>query len=367
MSLHNKKIMNNDEIHVSAPGRICLFGEHQDYFGLPIIAAAINLRIFISGRKNQKNQFDIDLPDIGEKEILPLGEELEYDKERDYLKSAINILKRKGISFTSGWDCLVKGTIPINAGTSSSSALVVAWLKFLLETTRDDRSEVPDTLAELGFETEVVEFGEPGGKMDHYASSLGGIISLHFGERLKVNRLKNPIKEFVLTDSLIKKDTTGTLGFIKNNVNRGVAIIQKKIKSFNLNSPLSSPVQEEIEKLLPEVKRLLKGTLMTRDLTAEGEMLFESEDFDHVRFGRLLSGQQEVLREYIQVSMPKIDRMIDESLEAGALGAKINGSGEGGCIFAYTPGKSEEVAEAMKKLDTKPYIIQIDEGARRDL
>ncbi|MCH1575403.1 MAG: galactokinase family protein, partial [Flavobacteriales bacterium] len=26
----------------SAPGRLCLFGEHQDYLGLPVIAMAMN-------------------------------------------------------------------------------------------------------------------------------------------------------------------------------------------------------------------------------------------------------------------------------------------------------------------------------------
>jgi len=37
-------------LSVSAPGRICLFGEHQDYLGLPVITVAINLRIAIEGR-----------------------------------------------------------------------------------------------------------------------------------------------------------------------------------------------------------------------------------------------------------------------------------------------------------------------------
>jgi galactokinase len=58
--------------------------------------------------------------------------------------------------------------------------------------------------------------------------------------------------------------------------------------------------------------------------------------------------------------------MIDASLNAGALGAKINGSGQGGCIFAYTPGKSEQVAEALQKLGAKPYIVKIDTGVRND-
>jgi galactokinase len=36
---------------ISTPGRICLFGEHQDYLGLPVIAMAISLRATIRGDK----------------------------------------------------------------------------------------------------------------------------------------------------------------------------------------------------------------------------------------------------------------------------------------------------------------------------
>ncbi len=56
--------------------------------------------------------------------------------------------------------------------------------------------------------------------------------------------------------------------------------------------------------------------------------------------------------------------MIEVSLKAGALGAKINGSGEGGCIFAYAPEKAEEVAKALEKEGIKPHIIHVDEGAK---
>ena len=36
-------------MHISTPGRICLFGEHQDYLGLPVIAMAISLRANLKG------------------------------------------------------------------------------------------------------------------------------------------------------------------------------------------------------------------------------------------------------------------------------------------------------------------------------
>jgi galactokinase len=46
------------------------------------------------------------------------------------------------------------------------------------------------------------------------------------------------------------------------------------------------------------------------------------------------------------------------------LGGKINGSGGGGCMFAYAPNNPEHVAEAIEKAGGKAYIVQKDEGTR---
>jgi len=358
--------MKTNETSVSAPGRICLFGEHQDYFGLPIIAAAINLRIYIRGIPRIDRLVKIDLPDLGEKEEFSLEKELFYQKERDYLRSAVNVLRRKGIQFDSGWNCHLHGTIPINAGTSSSSALVVAWTKFLLEAAGNQSLNNPEQIAELGFLTEVAEFHEPGGKMDHYASSLGGIVNVSFEGELQVRKLKNPLKRFVLADSLQKKDTTGMLGYIKSHVLEGMDIVRKKIEDFSLKGPVGEREKKEMQSLPRDNGRLLKGTLMTRDLTVEGKDLFETEDFDHKKFGQLLTRQHEVLRDFLQTSTPKIEKMMDAALDAGALGGKLNGSGGGGCMFAYAPDKTEQIAEAIERIGAKVHIIHVDEGVRKE-
>jgi len=358
--------MKKNEISVSAPGRICLFGEHQDYFGLPIIAAAINLRIFIRGTPRDDHQVKIKLPDLGEKEEFSLKGDLTYRKERDYFRSAINVLRRKGIRFDFGWDCTLNGTIPINAGTSSSSALVVAWAKFLLEAVENRALNNPEEIAEIGFLTEVAEFHEPGGKMDHYASSVGGIVNVSFAGELKVNRLKNPLKTFVLADSFQKKDTTGMLGYIKRHVLDGIEAMRKNFKEFSLNSPVGTRERKKMQTLPPDNRRLLQGTLMTRDLTKEGSDLFEADDFDHIAFGQLLTRQHEVLRDYLQTSTPKIDKMMDAALDAGALGGKLNGSGGGGCMFAYAPDRTEQIAKAIKKIGAEVHIIHVDKGVRRE-
>lgn len=358
--------METNETYVSAPGRICLFGEHQDYFGLPIIAAAINLRIFIRGIPRNDSRVKIDLPDLGEKDEFSLEKELPYRKERDYIRSAVNVLRRKGIRFQSGWDCRLHGTIPINAGTSSSSALVVAWTKFLLEATGDKTHNTPEEIAELGFQTEVAEFHEPGGKMDHYASAIGGIVNVSFEDELKVKKLKNPLKRFVLADSCQKKDTTGMLGYIKNHVLEGMDIVRKRIEDFSLKSPLGEREKKEIQMLPSDNARLLQGTMMTRDLTREGKNLFAAEEFDHHRFGLLLTRQHEVIREFLQTSTPKIEKMMEAALGAGALGGKLNGSGGGGCMFVYAPDNTEQIADAIERIGAKVHIIHVDEGVRKE-
>lgn len=356
--------MINSKLKVSAPGRLCLLGEHQDYFGLPIIAAAIDLRITVQGKARRDNIFSIELPDIKKRDEFTLNNELNYLEERDYLRSVINVLRRQNVPISTGWNCCIQSAIPINSGTSSSSAMVIAWIKFLLEAVQDKRACCPEDIAEFGFLSEVAEFKEPGGKMDHYATSLGGVVNVYPGDNFSVRQFKKPLKEFVLADSLIKKNTTGTLAHIKNNVLSGLKKVRKKLKDFNLNSPIGTKEIEEIEKLPLIEKKLLAGTLKTRDITAEGESLFMSEDFDHQYFGELLSRQQEVMRDYLDLSTPKLDKMIETSLNSGALGAKINGSGLGGCIFAYAPEKARIVAEALRQLNTKVYIVKVDEGVR---
>ena len=116
---------------VSTPGRICLFGEHQDYLGLPVIAAAISKRIQVKGQFRADNVVHFSLPDVEKTEEFAINFPLPYSKERDYFKSVLNVLHRKGHDLTRGFEIEVRGNIPINSGTSSSSALLVSWVKFL--------------------------------------------------------------------------------------------------------------------------------------------------------------------------------------------------------------------------------------------
>jgi galactokinase len=77
----------------------------------------------------------------------------------------------------------------------------------------------------------------------------------------------------------------------------------------------------------------------------------------------LLLAHHRHLRDGIGVSTPKIDRMVDAAMEAGALGGKVNGSGGGGTMFAYAPGRQEEVKEALEAAGGRGIIIKPRQGA----
>ena len=110
-------------IRIKSPGRICLFGEHQDYLNYPIISMAISKYIYLQAKRITEPKFIINQPDIDISLEIPLnGEELEYRSNRDYLISGYNHFIRKNFKFERGYKIQITGDIPINAGVASSSA-----------------------------------------------------------------------------------------------------------------------------------------------------------------------------------------------------------------------------------------------------
>ena len=362
-----------EQLVVSAPGRICLFGEHQDFLGLPVVAAAIDLRISIEGTPRSDSLLRLDMPDIWKHDQIDLAQPIVYTRKRDYLRSCINVLRRKGWDLSQGWDCTMTSKIPINAGVSSSSAMIVAWLKFLIEGSGARIECSPDDLARLAHEAEVLEFGEPGGMMDHFAAALGNVIYVDCRPPFKAEYLPLELEGFVLGDSLEKKQTLGVLGDSKGDVLEGIRMLGEWYPGFDLHKTPASEVQPLVDRLPDRIQRKVRANLINRDLTVQAMEMFKTArlsspqaGIDSDELGDLLTRHHEQLRDGIGVSTAKIDRMLEAALETGALGGKINGSGGGGCMFAYAPGKEDAVAEAIESAGGKAHRIKVDAGANAE-
>ncbi len=354
----------SDALTVSAPGRICLFGEHQDYLNLPVIPAAISLRLTISGKSREDDWCVIALPDVQAVERFPISSPLPYTHSKDYFRSAAVVLHRHGFTFSRGVECTVHSAIPIRSGTSSSSALAVAWVKFLAHMAEHQLAVSTEELARYAYEVEVVEFDEAGGIMDQCAAAFGGVLAIDFVPVFQVEQLHVELRSFVLGDSREPKDTQAVLSRIKNGVLEIVRTLRSVHPEFSLHQARREELDRYKHELTAEQLTLLDGTLRNCELTQEARTVLRQAPLDHRRVGELLSEHHRVLRDVQRISTPKIERMLDAALSAGAFGGKINGSGGGGCMFAYAPEATEQVAEAIERAGGTPYIVHVDEGVK---
>jgi len=352
---------------VSAPGRICLFGEHQDFLGLSVIACPIDLTITLTCRPRDDRHLAVHFPDLAgsPRDLIHADRLAEYRHNRDYVRSATNVLRREGLHIKQGYDCTVHGTIPINAGTSSSSALVVAWTAFLLATQNGDLPHDREDIARFAHKAEVVEFDEPGGMMDHYASAVGGLLYIDCREPITVTHLPAQLDGFVLGDTGVPKNTTGTLRASRDDTRAGLGILKQHIPAFDLRQTPLAEAEQYFSLMPANVRRRVHANFINRDLCQEARrMLSEPVVTDHAKLGRMLYEHQVQLRDGIGVSHPRLDELIDAAMAAGALGGKLNGSGCGGCMHAYAPGKQQEVKEAIERAGGRAFVVSVSNGVQ---
>jgi galactokinase len=331
---------------------------------LPVIPCAISLRLTIEGWPNGQQVIHVGLPDIQGRVTLPLDRPIVYEHRRDYLRSALNVMRSEGYTFSSGMECVMRGEIPINAGTSSSSAMVVTWIHLLARMSDQAFDPGPAACARLAHRAEVLEFNEPGGMMDQIASAYGGVLTIRFHPSLQVGRLHPLLGTFVLGDSREPKDTTTILSRVKLQVLDIAARLVRDHDDFSLHTVGMQELDRYLSSLTPEQQDLLHGTIRNRDITEVAMRMLGESSVDPVRFGEMLNEHQAILRDTLRISTPRIDRMLDAAMEAGAYGGKINGSGGGGCMFVYAPEHAGRVAEAIERCGGRAYIVHADEGTR---
>ncbi len=354
------KDVAGNSFFVRAPGRVCLFGEHSDYLGLDVIAAAIDLAITIGVSPRDDNVIHVIYHNLHEEDSFVVGSEIEYRHKRDYVRSAFNVMRRRGFVPSHGYNLEIRGSIPMAAGLSSSSSLTVATTYAILQMV--EKTMTLDDIAIAAYDAEVTEFGESGGKMDHYASTFGGIIHVNM-ETGRVTKLPAELNMFVIGDSgEKKKDTVGDLRFIRTTVEKEFEAISRELETFNRRTTPLKSVTELPQRKLDRARIMAEATLLNRDLTYRAlELLKSVEPYEHA-LGSMLKQHHKILRDSLGRSTPKIERIIKAAYDAGALGCKINGSGGGGTMMAYTAGDEQEVAAAIKDAGGTPYIVTTAKG-----
>ena len=216
-----------------APARICLFGDHQDYLGLPVIACAINKYMIVEGVPNNANYLLFTLIDLNKIIKINLNEDFSALKKGDHIRHVLRTLINNNINIDTGYDIKISSDIFINAGISSSSALTVALISFFIKVFYQKTCS-EEFIAELAYKSEVLEQEGSGGRMDQYSISLGNTIFLETKNAFSFKKINNPIKSFIIANSGVKKKTDLVLKNLKSKVISAVEKIKLNNPTFNL-------------------------------------------------------------------------------------------------------------------------------------
>jgi len=365
------------KISASTPSRLCLFGEHLDYHSLEVITIAIDLRFNAEISKRTDGMAVIRIKDESidtlnqkndylsyEKFEYDLTKELVYENSRDYFKSCFNVIKKRGYDISCGFDIKMDSDIPIGKGMCSSSTMIVVLIKAVLEVIDADIKDNMSGIAQMGYEAEVAEFNEPGGKMDHMASAHGGICRFDFTD------IENPVMEkiealpkggFILFDSRQRKDTIKVLATARKPVEIAVELLGVNgIRELNLKIIETTDIPNEY-------KKPVMAALQNYDILKKFVKENSAGSLSPQRFGELLYAHHKKLRDGLSISTPAIEEILDTAIENGALGGKLNGTGGGGCCYVFAHEKDlVKIKDAVEKKGYPARIIHTDKGASVD-
>jgi mevalonate kinase len=234
------------------------------------------------------------------------------------------VFKELTISRPPAMTLRVTSTIPIAAGLGSGAAITVALMRALSGFL--GRPLPQERVSELAYRVEVIYHGTPSG-IDNTVIAHGKPVWFVRGmdgaeDRIELLSPAQPIL-LVIADTGLQSPTVEAVSQVR--------------KAWQANPTRYGDLFERIGAL----------TLRARQVIEHGEAK---------NLGSLMDQNQALLCE-IGVSSAELDRLVEASHAAGALGAKLSGGGRGGNMLALVTGDSSgRVAEALLSAGAKNTI-----------
>ncbi|WP_022798031.1 galactokinase [Thermus islandicus] len=315
------------EATAQAPGRVNLLGEHTDYQEGYVLPSPLPYLTQVEAARAE-GRVEAYSETLRELRARPLGSPPQGDF-LDYLLGVVWALGEAGHP-VEGARFYVRSDLPMGAGLSSSAALEVAALRALRALYRLPLSDLE--LALLAQRAEAEYVGVRCGLMDQMASSLGRVGQALFLDTRTLAYENLPLppgtRVAVLDLGLKRRLAEGAYNERRQEAEEaarrlGVRAL-RDVADLCLVESLPSPLDRRARHIVGENLRVLRGVEALRrgDARAFGELMTQSH--------RSLS------RDY-EVSLPELDALVEEALQAGALGAKLTGAGFGGAVVALVP------------------------------
>ncbi len=367
---------------IRAPGRLELLGNHVDYNGGKVIAAAIDRTIMVAIESTDAAATqEIVFADVGEKipskiHLDELGDwhnRVSDPSPTDYLRGAYSALAMRGeVNIEKGARLAVAGDIPIGLGLSSSAALCVA---LVLSLSRE--ALLPRDVVLLAQEAEH-RAGTPCGTMDQSASIAGGFI-MYDGSDVTFEKLEPDLGEhvFAVADSGVSRALAQSSYPIRVAESKEALAIANRELGWKY-STLAEITRSDLDLLAEKVPGELSETLYRRvrhvvtecDRVAHGYLALKSANW--TQFGNLMTASGQSSANDYEISHPRVEELVTSALEVpDVLGARMMGGGEGGTALILArqsaiPALAQKLTQnyfAKYELATGLHVFQSAPGA----
>ena len=364
-----------------APGRVNLIGEHVDYCGLPVLPAALSHGVALAFAARRDGRVRCRTTERGFDEAdFTIGETPAAGFER-YLAAAAAGLDtgRWTRNSRAGFDGAIASDLPVAAGLSSSSAVVIAGALALLAVrgrlARGETLPRKDAMR-LALDLAAAEHGVAiqGGAMDQ-SVCLGAVPghALHIAfepSRWTPVRVDPSRFRFLVAHSGQRADKGGAAGVIFDDRVRQSRDALRLAGAFlpHADSYPALVANHPLPELLPAADRLpgpLAGRF--RHVVSEAGRTAAAakhlEDREATALGKTLDASHESLRRDYEVSTPELDELVEVARVAGALGARLTGAGLGGSVVILAPpGRTDAIRAHLTERYYLPRGISTPRG-----
>jgi len=322
-----------------APGRLELLGNHVDYNGGPVLAAAIDRVVLVLFDLNgPPSEIAAVAPDVSADTIRLSVDDLDGWRspggEPDptaYLSGAVSALRARGHEIEGGHRLSISGSVTLGFGMSSSAALCVAVVN-ALSAQRLEPHEVVLTAQEAEHRA-----GTPCGTMDQSASVAGNVIR-YDGADDSFTVLEPDLGDYVfaVADSGVTRALgTSSYGMRVEEAKQAVTLLREHLRTdLTALGQLTESQWHEIEwhgevwlppPLFARVRHVYTECVRVR-LGLEAV-----EHADWPRFGALMTESGRSSAGDYEISHPMVEELVAEVLrQERVLGARMMGGGEGG-------------------------------------
>lgn len=318
-------------IHISAPGKLMLFGEYAVLEGEPCLTAAVNHRMHATVTKNTTKQFVLDAKDLGVSRYTKSIDEIgtgDILKEAKFAEIAIDNFFKKFPEKKSGVHIQTAAAFSKNFGFGSSAATAVAIIFALSELFGMHLSK--KAVFDLAYKT-VLDVQKKGSGFDVASSVYGGVLYYVAGGKT--------IEPLDIDSIPLLVGYTGTKA--------------DTVTFINTFGELKKSDPTVVEKTCKAIGNIVK----------QAKNAMEKNDWKTA--GRLMQENQQLLNTF-NVSTPVLDALMSAAEKNGAYGAKISGAGGGDCMIALVPLKKKDaVIETIKNNGGSIIDVAVEmEGVR---